>query len=77
MHFNECPTLQNKLEHSYPQHSHRTRSSTKLILPFPRVAGTNLLVTGTSYHRILDSYQHSKNLKTSLIDFYTDQYVQH
>ena len=34
---NECPTIQNNLVISYPQHNYTTRNSNLLIPPFPRV----------------------------------------
>ena len=77
----ECPTLLNNLELLYPEHSHNTRTSSNLILPFPRVEVirmnfryqfVNVWNSVPAHFKILPTL---KTFKKSLVKFYLEQYL--
>ena len=80
LNLNECPTLRNDLELSYPQHNHGTRSSSMLSLPFPRVEVIRMSFKYqfvNVWNSIPSHIQSSPTIgifKKNVIEFYIEQY---
>ena len=76
----EYPTLQNNLYLVHPQHSHDTRSSTNLTLPFPRVEVIRMnfryqfVDVWNSIPDVIKCIPTAKAFKRSLSNLYLENY---